>query len=159
MLRDAAGALRGLMDFATSPNSPIAALDRLGVSHGRLTIDDRTIDRAIRYEDVTLSLDKGDNGMRFSAAANGPSGRWTAVAVAKGAPGGRRDFHAQFRNFSIDEISLAGGFRTTALRHRRAALLRPEISRSVRATRFSKRRVKWRSAGAISASTSRITSR
>ncbi|PPD09765.1 MAG: hypothetical protein CTY36_02685 [Methylocystis sp.] len=113
LLRDAAGALRGLMDFATSPNSPIAALDRLGVAHGRLTIDDRTIDRAIRYEDVTLSLDKGGAGMRFSAAANGPSGRWTAVAVAKGAPGGRRDFHAQFRNFSIDEISLAGGFRTT----------------------------------------------
>ncbi len=100
------------MDLATSPNSPIGALDRLGVAHGRLTIDDRTIDRAIRYEDVTLSLDKGGNGMRFSAAANGPSGRWTAVAVAKGAPGGRRDFHAQFRDFSIDEIALAGGFRT-----------------------------------------------
>ncbi|MBU0616091.1 MAG: UbiA prenyltransferase family protein, partial [Planctomycetes bacterium] len=83
------------------------------VSFMLYTIDDRTIDRAIRYEDVTLSLDKGGAGMRFSAAANGPSGRWTAVAIAKGAPGGRRDFHAQFRNFSIDEISLAGGFRTT----------------------------------------------
>jgi hypothetical protein len=111
--RDAAGALRALMDLATSPNSPIGALDRLGVAHGRLTIDDRTIDRAIRYEDVTLSLDKGGNGMRFSAAANGPSGRWTAIAVAKGAPGGRREFRAQFRDLSIDEIAFAGGFRTT----------------------------------------------
>lgn len=113
LLRDAAGALRALMDLATSPNSPIGALDRLGVAHGRLTIDDRTIDRSIRYEDVTLSLDKGGSGMRFSAAADGPSGRWTAIAVAKGAPGGRRDFHAQFRDLSIDEIALAGGFRTT----------------------------------------------
>ncbi|TLG74056.1 hypothetical protein FEV16_12460 [Methylocystis sp. B8] len=113
LLRDATEALRGLMDLATSPNSPIGALDRLGVAHGRLTIDDRTSDHSIRYEDVTLSLDKGANGMRFSAAANGPSGRWTAVAVAKGAPGGRRDFHAQFRGLSIDEIALAGGFRTT----------------------------------------------
>jgi len=113
LLRDAAGALRALMDLATSPNSPIGALDRLGVAHGRLTIDDRTIDRSIRYEDVTLSLDKGGSGMRFSAAADGPSGRWTAIAVAKGAPGGRRDFHAQLRDLSIDEISLAGGFRTT----------------------------------------------
>ncbi len=112
LLRGAAGALRGLMDLATSPDSPIGALDRLGVAHGRLTIDDRTIDRAIRYDDVTLSLDKGGNGMRFSAAANGPSGRWTAIAVAKGAPGGRREFHAQFRDLSIDEIALAGGFRT-----------------------------------------------
>ena len=112
LLREATGALRGLMDLATSPNSPIGALDRLGVVHGLLTIDDRTIDRAIRYDDVTLSLDKGGNGMRFSAAANGPSGRWTAIAVAKGAPGGRREFHAQFRDLSIDEIALAGGFRT-----------------------------------------------
>lgn len=113
LLRDAAGALRALMDLATSPDSPIGALDRLGVVHGRLTIDDRTIDRAIRYDDVTLSLDRGGAGMRFSAAANGPSGRWTAVAVAKGAPGGRRELHAQFRDLSIDEIALAGGFRTT----------------------------------------------
>ncbi len=110
--RDAAGALRALMDLATSPNSPVGALDRLGVAHGRLTIDDHTIDRAIRYEDVTLSLDKGGNGMRFSAVANGPAGRWTATAVATGAPGGRREFRAQFRDLSIDEIALAGGFRT-----------------------------------------------
>jgi len=112
LLRDAAGALRALMDLATSPNSPIGALDRLGVAHGRLIIDDRTIDRVIRYDDVALSLDKGGSGMRFSASAIGPSGRWTAVAVAKGSPGGRRDFHAQFRDLSIDEIALAGGFRT-----------------------------------------------
>ncbi|MGD9541148.1 AsmA-like C-terminal region-containing protein [Methylocystis sp.] len=113
LLHEATGGLRALMDLATSPNSPFGALDRLGVVHGRLTIDDRTIDRAIRYDDVTLSLDKGGNGMRFSAAANGPSGHWTAIAVAKGVPGGRREFHAQFRDLSIDEIALAGGFRTT----------------------------------------------
>ncbi len=112
LLREAAGALRGLMDLATSPDSPIGALDRVGVAHGRLVIDDRTIDRVIRYDDVTLSLDKGGGGMRFSLAANGPSRRWTAVAVAKGAPGARRDFQAQLRDLSIDEIALVGGFRT-----------------------------------------------
>ncbi|WP_332080356.1 AsmA-like C-terminal region-containing protein [Methylocystis borbori] len=111
LLREAAGALRGVMDLATSPESPIGALDRFGVAHGRLVIDDRTIDRVLRYDDVTLSLDKGGGGMRFSAAAKGPSRRWTATAVAKGAPGGRRDFQAQLRDLSVDEIALLGGFR------------------------------------------------
>jgi len=101
------------MDLATSPTSPIGALDRLGVLHGRLVIDDRTVDRVIQYDDVTLSLDRGDKSMRFSLAASGPSRRWTATAVAKGAPGQRRDFLAQVHDLSIDEVSLIGGFHTT----------------------------------------------
>ncbi|MCC3247345.1 DUF3971 domain-containing protein [Methylocystis sp. WRRC1] len=113
LLRAAAGALRGLMDLATSPTSPIGALDRLGVLHGRLVIDDRTLDRVIQYNDVTLSLDKGVSSMRFSLAASGPSRRWAATAVAKGAPGQRRDFLAQLHDLSIDEAALIGGFRTT----------------------------------------------
>lgn len=113
LLREAVAALRGLMDLATNPNGEIGALDRLGVSHGRLLIDDRTVDRVIQYNDVTLSLDKGDGAMRFSLAASGPSRRWTAQAIAKGAPGERRDFHAILRNLSIDEINLVGGFRAS----------------------------------------------
>lgn len=112
LLRQAAAGLRGLMDLATSPDSAIGALDRLGVLHGRLVIDDRTIDRVINYKDVSLSLDKGGGGMRFMVAATGPSRRWTALATARGAPGARRDFDAQLRDLSIDEIALVGGFRT-----------------------------------------------
>lgn len=113
LLRTVATALRGLMDLATSPDSAIGSFDRLGVTHGRLLVDDRTTDRALHYEDVSLSMDKGDGGMSFSLAASGPSGRWTADALASGAPGGKRDFRAAVRDLSIDEISLLGGFRTT----------------------------------------------
>jgi hypothetical protein len=111
LLRQAAVAFRGLMDLATSPDSTIGGLDRLGILHGRLVIDDKTIDRVIRYDDLTLSLDKGGGGMRFSLAATGPSRRWTAVATAKGAPGAERVFDAQLHDLSIDEIALVGGFR------------------------------------------------
>lgn len=113
LLKTAAAALRGLMDLATSRDSPIGVLDRVGLRHGRLVIDDRTIDRVIRYDDVALSLDKGEGAMRFSLAATGPSRRWSAVAVAKGAPGRRREFLAKLRDLSLDEASLVGGFRTS----------------------------------------------
>lgn len=112
LMKTAAGALRALMDFATSPDSPVGALDKLGLQHGRLTIDDRTIDRTIRYQDVALSLTKSDGAMRFSFSAAGPSRRWKATAAAKGAPGQQRQFVAHVRDLSIDEISLIGGFRT-----------------------------------------------
>ena len=104
-------ALRELMDLATSPQSAIGALDRVGVLHGRLVIDDHMVDRVIQYDDVSLSLDKGGGGMRFSLAASGASRRWSAVAVAKGAPGARRDFLAELHDLSIDEAALVGGFR------------------------------------------------
>ncbi len=113
LLKAGAAALRGLMDFATSPNSPVGTLDRLGLLHGRLTIDDRTIDRVIVYKDVSISLTKGDGAMRFGLAATGPSGRWTATAAATGAPGHSRSFVARVRDLTIDEIALIGGFRTT----------------------------------------------
>ncbi len=109
LLKTAAGALRALMDLATNPDSPVGGFDKLGLQHGSLTIDDRTIDRTIQYRDVSLSLAKGDGSMRFSLAATGPSRRWSATAAAKGAPGKNRAFVAKLRNLSIDEIALVSG--------------------------------------------------
>ncbi|MDJ0448278.1 AsmA-like C-terminal region-containing protein [Methylocystis sp. JR02] len=111
LLKSAAGALRALMDLAISPDSPIGGFDKLGVLHGRLTIDDRTIDRTIQYKDVSLSLAKAQGSMRFSLAATGPSQRWSVTAAAKGAPGRNRALVAKLRNITIDEISLVAGAR------------------------------------------------
>lgn len=111
LLRQASGALRALFDLATSPDSPIGAIDRVGVSHARLVIDDKTVERTISYDDLTLSFDKSAGAMRFSLAATGPSGRWTAAATAAGAPGDRRTFDAHLHRLSLDEVALIGGFR------------------------------------------------
>ena len=113
LLKIIAGALQGLMDLATDPASVVGSLDRVGVLHGRLSIDDRTHDRKFNYSDVSLSLDKGKSGMLFSLGATGPSGRWTADAFATGSPGNQREFRATIRDLSIDEISLVGGFRVS----------------------------------------------
>lgn len=111
LLKSAAGALRALMDLALSPDSPIGGFDKLGVLHGRLTIDDRTIDRTIQYKDVSLTLAKAQGSMRFSLAATGPSRRWSVTAAAKGAPGRGRTLVAKLRNVTVDEISLVAGAR------------------------------------------------
>ncbi len=104
-------ALRVLTDLVTSPDSAIGAIDRVGVLHGRLVIDDRTLDRVIRYDDLTLSLDKGAGGMKFNLAATGAARRWAVVASAQGLPGGRRVFEAKAQGFSFEEIALFGGLR------------------------------------------------
>lgn len=112
LLGQAAGASRALMDFITSPDSPIAAIDRVGVSHATLVIDDRTLDRTITYRDVTVSFDKSSGATSLHLAATGPSGRATAEATATGRPGERRALDARIRRLSLDEISLAAGLRT-----------------------------------------------
>jgi hypothetical protein len=114
LLHQAAAALREVFDLATSPDSAIAAVDRIGVSHGRLIIDDRALDRVIRYDDFFLRFEKGKGATRFSSAATGPLRRWTAVATARGAPGQKRSFDARLRDFSLDEIALAAGLRNLA---------------------------------------------
>lgn len=112
LLRQASGALRALFDLATSPDSPIGAIDRVGVSHAHLVIDDRTLDRTITYRDLALSFDKSTGAMSFSLAATGASGRWSAEATAKGAPGSRRTLDARLRRLSLDEFALVGGLRS-----------------------------------------------
>jgi hypothetical protein len=111
LLRQAAGALRDLLDFATSPDSAIGAIDRIGVAHSRLIIDDRTVDRVFRYDDLALHLEKRRGAMIFSLAAIGSSRRWTAEATAYGSPGEKRVFDAKVQDFSIDEVALVVGSR------------------------------------------------
>ena len=111
LLRQAAGALRELLDLATSPDSAIGAIDRIGISHGRLVIDDKTVDRVIRYDDLALHLEKGRGSMKFSLAATGSSRRWTAEATAHGSPGEKRIFDAKVHDFSLDEVALVVGSR------------------------------------------------
>jgi len=111
LLARGGAALRGLVDLVTSPDSAIGALDRVGVAHGRLVIDDRALGRTITYDDLSLSLDKSESGMKFSLSASGAARRWALVAAATGAPGARRVFDARAQDFSIDDIALLGSLR------------------------------------------------
>ncbi|CAN2533130.1 hypothetical+protein [Methylocapsa aurea] len=111
-LRQAAGALRALMDFIVSPESPIGAIDKIGVSNARLVIDDHTLDKTILYDDLALSFDKIAGARRLRLGATGPSGHVGAEVEARGAMGEPRTLDARLRSLSMEEIALAAGART-----------------------------------------------
>ncbi len=111
-IKQASAAIRLLIDGLTNPDSPVAAIDRVGVSHGRLVVEDPTIDRRSVFEDVELRFDKSTGGLSsFRLAATGPTRRWSADATADGTPSTDRHLHIQVQNLSLDEIALAAGAR------------------------------------------------
>jgi hypothetical protein len=106
-----AAAMRLLIDVSTRPNGPLAAIDHVGISRGRFVIDDRLNDQAKLYNGLDLSLDKSGSGTNFDLSAQGPSGLWSVSASASGNPGGDRRLNVEFKNISLDEISIVSGLR------------------------------------------------
>lgn len=111
-MRQVARGIRVLLDSITNPNSPIAAVDRLGVKRGRLVIEDQTTNEEVVYKDLDLEFDKTSDGSTFALSAQGPSQRWSISAAASGTPGHERHFRINVDNLSQDELELAAGTRS-----------------------------------------------
>ncbi|HUZ67878.1 MAG TPA: DUF3971 domain-containing protein, partial [Beijerinckiaceae bacterium] len=109
VMKQAGAALRSALDLVTAPDSPLAAVQRVGIAQGTLVVEDRAANRTIVFKDMQLSFTKESNGRRLTLAADGPSGRWTLTASATGAPGTPRALDIDAQDLSIDEISLVGG--------------------------------------------------
>ncbi len=112
LVRQMASAIRLLADTLTNPDSPIAAIDRVGISKGRLVIDDRTTNQKMTFNGVDLSFNKNSGSTNFYLSVDGPNGRWAANGLASGKPGAERRLTLSLDNVSIDEILLATGART-----------------------------------------------
>jgi hypothetical protein len=104
-------ALRLLIDASTRSNSPLAALDKVGISHGRLVIADRAAEESRVYQGLNLAFDKAGNGTNFSLSADGPNGVWSVSASSSGVPTSTRRLDIETKNISIDEILLVAGSR------------------------------------------------
>jgi hypothetical protein len=111
MIKQAAAAMRLVIDTLTNPDSSIAAIDHVGIKRGRLQIDDRTTDETTVFNDLDLAFDKSGGVTNFHVSAEGPNGRWMSAVKASGAPGSERRLNIAFKNVSLDEISLASGVR------------------------------------------------
>ncbi len=106
-----AAAMRLLIDAVTRPNGPIAAIDRVAISQGRLVIDDKLNNETKHYDGLQLALEKAGGGTNFDLSAQGPNGPWSISARAAGRPNSDRRLDFDFKNISIDEISLVSGAR------------------------------------------------
>lgn len=112
VMKKAAAGLRQFIDILTDPGSAIAAVDRLGISHGTLVIADQETNRETAYKDLELAFDKAHGVTTFMLAAQGPDQRWSVTATANGRPGADRHFAAAVKNVSIDEMQLLAGSRS-----------------------------------------------
>lgn len=116
VMTEAGAALRQFMDVLTDPRSPLAAVDRLGVSRGTLVIEDEANEQPpTTYSNLDLSFDRAHGKTIFALAADGPNGRWTVSALAAGHPGAERTFNLKIDQLSTDELQLLTGSRTLGM--------------------------------------------
>ncbi len=112
IVKQMAASIRLMIDSLTNPESPIAAVDRVGIARGRVVIDDRTADQTMVFNGVSLGFDKSSRATTFNLSVDGPNGRWEASGLASGLPGAERRLALSLRNLSLDEILLATGARS-----------------------------------------------
>ncbi len=112
LVKQMAASIRLIIDTLTNPESPAAAIDRIGITRGKLVIDDETTGQTLVFNGVNLEFAKAFGATRFNLSVEGPNGRWLASGVADGKPGSDRGLKLSFANLSLDEILLATGSRT-----------------------------------------------
>lgn len=110
-VRAITAALRSVVDATTAPDGAIGALERVNVT-GRLVLDDRTHNTKTVFTNTELSFDKSaDGSAMLQVAADGPAGRWSIVARSHRDADASKTMTVEFRDVSLDEITLAGGLR------------------------------------------------
>lgn len=112
IVKQMAASIRLVIDTLTNPSSPVAAIDRIGITRGKIVIDDETANQTMVFNGVDLSFEKSSGATRFDLSVEGPNGRWLAAGAASGMPGSERGVALSFSNLSLDEILLATGKRT-----------------------------------------------
>ncbi len=112
LVKQLAASIRLVIDTLTNPASPAAAIDRIGITRGKIIVDDQTADQTLVFNGVNLAFDKYADSTRFNLSVEGPNGRWSASGVAEGKPGAERGLKISVVDLSLDEVLLATGSRT-----------------------------------------------
>jgi hypothetical protein len=111
LLKQAAAALATLFDSIAGPDSPVGAIDRIAVARGRLVIDDQKEKRKTIFGGLELAFDKSEGTTTLNVSADGPNGRWVAKVQANGTAATERTLDLDVHDVTLDEITLAGGWR------------------------------------------------
>jgi hypothetical protein len=93
-----------LVEAITGQNQ---ALDRLGIAHGRLEVEDGVTHRKAVFEDVDLSFDKSGAVAGLKMSARGPAGRWSIAMDAQGV--GLHSLSIEAHDLNLDDFLLASG--------------------------------------------------
>ncbi len=126
-MAQAKGLIRAAIDLLRSSDSPIGAIDRIRITHGRLVIDDRTAGRTLNFRGLDVSIVKAAEATSFDLSVDGPNGRWSATGRAYGAPGADRGMTLALQNLSLDEVLLASGARSLGADTNMSASLETQV--------------------------------
>jgi hypothetical protein len=107
-----AAMLRLAIDTLTSPDSVTAAIRHIGITRGKIIVDDETASQKLVFNGVNLGFDRSSRSTRFDLSVDGPNGRWRAFGAASGTEGLERSLTLSVANLSLDELLLAAGTRT-----------------------------------------------
>ena len=90
------------------------ALDRLGVAHGRLEVENGATHQKVVFEDLDLAFDKSAASAALTLSALGPAGRWSVAVKAQGE--GLRSLDIEAHDLDLDDLLLATGARRPSRR-------------------------------------------
>ena len=83
------------------------ALDRLGIAHGRLEVENGATHQKVVFEDLDLAFDKSAAVAGLTLSALGPAGRWSVAVKAQGE--GLRSLGIEAHDLDLDDFMLATG--------------------------------------------------
>lgn len=82
-------------------------LDRVGLAHGRLEVEDSATHRKIAFEDLSLAFDKSAEAAALTMSGLGPAGRWSVAVKAQGE--GLHTLSVDAHDLDLDDIFVASG--------------------------------------------------
>ena len=98
-----------MIDAMTSSSLP---LERLGVVHGRMTVDDALTGQKKQLEDVKIDFDKSGGDAALKISARGQAGPWSLDIKARSGVAGALEMEAHDLDFP--DILVGAGFRDFA---------------------------------------------
>jgi hypothetical protein len=93
-----------LIEAITGQNQ---ALDRLGVAHGRLEVEDAATHQRAVFKDFDIAFGRSGAVAGLKISALGPAGRWSVGMEAQGV--GLHAFNLEVRDLNLDDLLLATG--------------------------------------------------
>jgi hypothetical protein len=82
-------------------------LDRLGIAHGRLEVEDGVTHRKVTFDDLDLAFDKSETAAGLTISAQGPAGRSSIAIKAEGV--GLRSLSLEAHDLNLDDFLMANG--------------------------------------------------
>jgi hypothetical protein len=96
-------------DFIDAVTGQEQTVDRLGVSNGKLRVEDAATHKVSTFDNLNFSFDKSDGVAALNVSARGPDGPWSIVADAQGQ--GARGLQVEAHDISLDDMLLLMGRR------------------------------------------------